>query len=88
MTVGNAATGESCAVPSHIADLIRQVLASLAAGHQVTISENLTELTPNEQQRARQRVAIDDLYTIDRELGLVDGPPPPKEAFKSGGRGA
>ena len=130
MTVGNAATGESCAVPSHIADLIRQVLASLAAGHQVTISENLTELTPNEaatflnvsrmyvmklvqdgtlshrmvgnhhripyadlaaykrQQRARQRVAIDELYAIDRELGLIDGPPPPKEAFKSGGRGA
>ena len=130
MTVGNATTGESCAVPPHIADLIRQVLASLAAGHQVTISENLTELTPNEaatflnvsrmyvmklvqdgtlphrmvgnhhripyadlaayqrQQRARQRVAIGELYAIDRELGLIDGPPPPKEAFKSGGRGA
>ena len=107
MTVGNAATGESCAVPPHIADLIRQVLASLAAGHQVTISENLTELTPNEaatflnvsrmyvmklvqdgtlphrmvgnhhripyadlaayqrQQRARQRVAIGELYAFE-----------------------
>lgn len=131
MTVGNAATGESCALPPHIADLIRQVLASLAAGHQVTITENLTELTPNEaatflnvsrmyvmklvqdgtlphrmvgnhhripyadlaaykrQERAKQRSAMDDLYTLERDTGIVDGPPPSKDAFKSGGgRGA
>lgn len=48
LTLGSAATGESCPVPPHIADLIRQVLNSLAMGRQVTISENLTEMTPNE----------------------------------------
>ncbi len=48
ITLGNPTTGESCPLPPDIADLIRQVLASLAAGHQVTITENLAELTPNE----------------------------------------
>ena len=48
ITLGNPATGESCALPPHVADLIRQILNSLAAGHQVTIAENLTEMTPNE----------------------------------------
>ena len=48
ITLGNPTTGEECPLPPHVADLIRQVLASLAAGRQVTITENLTELTPNE----------------------------------------
>ena len=48
ITIGNPATGESCALPPHVADLIRQVLNSLAAGRQVTIAENLNEMTPNE----------------------------------------
>ena len=48
ITIGNAATGESVPLPPHIAEPIRQVLASLAAGRQVTIAENVTELTPNE----------------------------------------
>ena len=48
ITLGNPATGESCALPPHIADLIRQVLNSLAAGREVTIAENLSEMTPNE----------------------------------------
>ncbi len=131
MTIGNAATGEALPLPPHIADLIRQVLSSLAVGHQVTISENLAELTPNDaaaflnvsrmyvmklvqegalphrmvgnhhripyadlaaykqQQRARSRAAMDEIYALDQETGIVDGPPPPKAAFKvDGGRGA
>lgn len=48
ITLGNPATGESCSLPSEIADLIRLVLNSLAAGRQVTIAENLSEMTPNE----------------------------------------
>jgi excisionase family DNA binding protein len=48
ITIGSTTTGDSFTLPPHIADLIRQVLTSLADGHQVTITENLTELTPNE----------------------------------------
>ena len=131
ITLGNAATGESCPLPQPIAAVIRQVLASMAAGHQVTVTENLTELTPNEaanflnvsrmfvmkliqdstlpfrmvgnhhripyadlvaykdQQRARSRAAMNDLYAIDQDLGITDGPPPPPGAFKADvGRGA
>lgn len=127
ITLGNSTTGESCPLPPHIADLIRQVLGSLAAGHQVTITENLVELTPNEAadflnvsrmyvmklvndgtlptrmvgnhhripladlsaykdaQRARSRAAMHDIYALEREGGYVDGPPPPKSAFKGSG---
>ena len=48
ITVGNPATGESGALPPHVADLVRQVLLSYAAGRQPTVTENLTEMTPNE----------------------------------------
>lgn len=48
MTIGNAETGEVSPVPPHIAALVHQVLVSLAAGHQVAITEDLTELSPNE----------------------------------------
>ena len=48
IALGHPATGEFCPLPPDIAGLIRQVLASLAAGHQVTITENLAELSPNE----------------------------------------
>ena len=41
------------------------------------------------QERAKQRTAMDDLYALERNTGIVDGPPPPEDAFKSGGgRGA
>jgi excisionase family DNA binding protein len=131
ITVGNAATGEAAPLPPQAAELVRQVLASLAAGRPVTVSENLSELTPNEaaaflnvsrmhvmklvhdgalpvrmvgshhripyadlealkrQERAKQRGAMDQLYALEREAGPVDGPPPGRDAFKSGGgRGA
>lgn len=48
ITIGNPATGEGGAVPPNVADLIRQVLASYAAGRQPTVTENLIEMTPNE----------------------------------------
>jgi excisionase family DNA binding protein len=48
ITIGNAATGEAAPLPPQAADLVRQVLESLAAGRPVTVSENLSELTPNE----------------------------------------
>jgi len=48
MTIGNAATGEVAPLPPQAAELVRQVLESLAAGRPVTVSENLSELTPNE----------------------------------------
>ena len=48
ITIGNAATGESCPLPPHIAEPIRQLLASMAAGRQVNVTEALDEFTPNE----------------------------------------
>lgn len=48
ITVGNPATGEAAPLPPQAAELVRQVLESLAAGRPVTVSENLSELTPNE----------------------------------------
>jgi excisionase family DNA binding protein len=126
-TIGNPETGISAPLPPHIAQLIRQVLTCLAAGREVTISENLTELTPNEaadvlnvsrtyiikllddgvlpyrlvgthrripyadllahktEVQARSRAALDELYEIDRELGLdqLDGPPPDKSVYRT-----
>jgi excisionase family DNA binding protein len=40
-----------------------------------------------EQQRARSRAATDDLYAVERENGVVEGPPPGKSAFKDKGSG-
>jgi excisionase family DNA binding protein len=129
ITVGNPATGESCALPPHIADLIRQVLNSLAEGRQVTIAENLSEMTPNEaaaflnvsrmyvmklihdgvlphrmvgnhhripyadlaayrtQEKAQQRIALDRIYELDREMGLdqLDGPAPDTDTYRGTG---
>jgi excisionase family DNA binding protein len=129
LVVGNAATGASTPLPPAIANLVRQVLVSLAAGRDVTIAENLTEVTPNEaaeilnvsrtfvtklmdegqlpfrmvgshrripypdliayrdEQMVRSRKAMDDLYAIDRELGLdtLDGPPPDKSTYRGSG---
>jgi excisionase family DNA binding protein len=129
LLIGNAATGETAPLPPHVADLVRQMLASLAAGHDVAITENLTEVTPNEaaeilnvsrtyvlklldegklpyrhvgahrripyadliayrdDQQARSRAAMDQVYAIDRELGLdrLDGPPPDKSTYRGGG---
>jgi excisionase family DNA binding protein len=48
LIIGNASTGETAPLAPHVADLVRQMLASLAAGHDVAIAENLTEVTPNE----------------------------------------
>ena len=48
ITIGNAATGEVAPLPPQAAALVRQVLESIAAGRPVTVSENLSELTPNE----------------------------------------
>ena len=120
INVANAATGEGGALPPHVADLIRQVLASYAAGRQPTVTENLVEMSPNEaadflnvsrmyvmklvregalptrmvgnhhripyadlaafreQQTARSRASMNELYQIDRDLGLddLDGPAP------------
>ena len=130
-TVGNPATGETVPLPPHAAALIRQVLAGLAKGRDVTVTETPEEMTPNEaadflnvsrmyvmkliqdgtlpcrmvgnhhriptaslvaykhQQQARSRAAMHDLYAVERENGLVEGPPPGKRAFKDdGGRGA
>jgi excisionase family DNA binding protein len=47
-TLGIPATGETVPLPPHAAILIRQVLASLAKGHDVTITETPEEMTPNE----------------------------------------
>ena len=109
-------------MPPHIADLIRQGLASLAAGRQVTNGEIPAEMTPNDaatflnvsrmyamkliqegplpcrmvgnhhriptpaltadkdERRARSRAAMQDLYALERENGIVDGPPSSKSA--------
>ena len=48
VVLGNATTGETTPLPSHIAGLMRQVLATLAAGRSVTVTYGLEELTPNE----------------------------------------
>lgn len=51
------------------------------------INEHPTEQTgadaDKRQQSATQRQAMDELYTLEREAGTIDGPPPPNEAFKS-----
>lgn len=48
LLVGSAETGETSPLPPHIAEIVRQVLTSLAAGHAVAVTENLSEMTPNE----------------------------------------
>ncbi|NJM35569.1 MAG: helix-turn-helix domain-containing protein [Rhodomicrobium sp.] len=48
VALGNAATGETTPLPPHIAELLRQVLTRLAAGKNVTVTEALEEVTPNE----------------------------------------
>lgn len=48
VALGNAATGETTPLPPQIAALLRQVLTSLAAGRNVTVTEALEEVTPNE----------------------------------------
>jgi excisionase family DNA binding protein len=48
VALGNAVTGETTPLPPHIAELLRQVLTSLAAGKNVTVTEALEEVTPNE----------------------------------------
>src|SRR5690348_16925431 len=48
LTIGNADTGQSAPLPPDAAALVRQVLASLAAGREVTITETPDEMTPNE----------------------------------------
>jgi excisionase family DNA binding protein len=35
-----------------------------------------------DQQQARSRAAMHDLYAVEREHGKVEGPPPGKRAFK------
>jgi excisionase family DNA binding protein len=48
VALGNAVTGETTPLPPQIAQLLRQVLTSLAAGRNVTVTEALEEVTPNE----------------------------------------
>jgi excisionase family DNA binding protein len=48
VVLGNATTGEITPLPPHIAELLRQVLTSLAAGKNVAVTEASEELTPNE----------------------------------------
>ena len=48
VSLGNPATGEMIPLPAHVAELMKQVLSSLAAGRNVTVNEALDELTPNE----------------------------------------
>lgn len=48
VALGNAATGETTPLPPQIAALLRQVLTSFAAGKNVTVTEALEEVTPNE----------------------------------------
>jgi excisionase family DNA binding protein len=121
LVVGSAASGVTSPLPPHIASLLRDVLASLAAGHDVVVTENLNELTPNEaaeflnvsrtfvlklmdegtlpfrtvgsyrriphadlvvyknEQYQRSRKAMDQLYELDRKLGIDDYNPSPDE---------
>jgi excisionase family DNA binding protein len=48
IVVGSAGSDTTIPLPPHIAALFQQVLATLAAGHTVEVSEYRTELTPNE----------------------------------------
>lgn len=48
LSLGNPATGEMTPLPPHVAELMRQVLSSLAAGRNVAVNEASEELTPNE----------------------------------------
>lgn len=121
VTLGNAATGEQQPLPAAVANQIRQLLASLAAGREVNITEVRDELTPNEAaeflnvsrtyvkklldagdlpyrtvgshhripradldaykqaSRARSRAAMEEIYALDRELGLDTYHPSPEE---------
>lgn len=48
MAIGAAGSADNLTLPPHIAEMIRQVLESLAAGRNVAVSERREELTPNE----------------------------------------
>lgn len=48
VTLGNAATGESVPLTPELASTIRQLLGKLAEGRDVSITEDLKELTPNQ----------------------------------------
>jgi excisionase family DNA binding protein len=48
VSLGNPATGEMTPLPPHVAELMKQVLSSLAAGRSVSVNEALDEVTPNE----------------------------------------
>lgn len=48
LTLGNAATGETTPLPPHLAELIHQVLRSLAMGKPVAVTDQPEEMTPNE----------------------------------------
>ena len=48
LSLGNPATGEMTPLPPHVAELMKQVLSSLAAGRGVSVNEALEEVTPNE----------------------------------------
>jgi excisionase family DNA binding protein len=48
VSLGNSATGEMTPLPPHVAELMKQVLSSLAAGRGVSVNEALEEVTPNE----------------------------------------
>ena len=45
------------------------------------------QIAYRDEQQARSRKAVDDLYEIDRELGFdqIDGPPPGKSTYRGGG---
>lgn len=76
LMVGNAVTGETTPLPPHVAELMRQVLESLAAGKPVTVTEVLDdEVTPNEAAEflnvSRPHVAklMDDGILPYRQVG-------------------
>ena len=75
LTIGNATTGETRALPPQIAALVRDMLTRLATGENVAIAAADTG-------RAEGRAALDALYAIEREDGPVDGPPPAKSVFR------
>ena len=51
LTIGNAVTGETCELPEQAAVLVRQVLSGLAAGHEISVIDNLSEFTLDEAAR-------------------------------------
>lgn len=48
MTIGNAMTGDAYPLPPEVAAVVRQVLARIAAGREVAVTDPNAELTPNE----------------------------------------